>query len=167
MADALAEQVACALVAAVRRGDMALALCSGASECTQACSHPAGRAGGEGLSAGDDGVSYGQWLSAASPGVRLRAERARAWRRYVVAKPDVRAEELGAGDDIVIQASDGLWDVLTNEDACALVKDMPVRGPRTDAACVLVEGRPVRGLCGVGAGGATTAAAAARPCLLM
>ncbi len=52
----------------------------------------------------------------------------RARRRYVVAKPDVRAEELGAGDDIVILASDGLWDVLTNEDACALVKDMPVRG---------------------------------------
>jgi len=166
VADALAEQVACALVAAVRRGDMALALCSGASECTQAFNHPAGRAGGD-LSAGDDGVPYGQRLSAASPGVRLRAERARAWRRYVVAKPDVRAEELGAGDDIVILASDGLWDVLTNEDACALVKDMPVRGPRTDAACVLVEGRPVRGLCGVGAGGATTAAAAARPCLLM
>ena len=44
-----------------------------------------------------------------------------------MAKPDVRTEELGAGDDVVILASDGLWDVLSNKDACELVKDIPVR----------------------------------------
>ncbi|KAK9831431.1 hypothetical protein WJX81_004250 [Elliptochloris bilobata] len=49
----------------------------------------------------------------------------RLLKRYVVAKPDVRAEELGAGDDVLILASDGLWDVLSNQDACALVKDIP------------------------------------------
>ena len=60
--------------------------------------------------------------------------------RYVVAKPDVRMEELGAGDDVVILASDGLWDVLSNKDACELVKDIQVRpaaalGGRPRAEC--------------------------------
>ena len=44
----------------------------------------------------------------------------------MVAKPDVRTEELGSGDDVVILASDGLWDVLSNKDACELVKDIQV-----------------------------------------
>ncbi len=44
-----------------------------------------------------------------------------------MAKPDVRTEDLVAGDDVVILASDGLWDVLSNQDACALVRDIPVR----------------------------------------
>ena len=56
----------------------------------------------------------------------------------MVAKPDVRTEELGSGDDVVILASDGLWDVLSNKDACELVKDIQVR---PDVVLVL-GGRP-------------------------
>lgn len=51
-----------------------------------------------------------------------------------MAKPDVRTEELGVGDDVVILASDGLWDVLSNKDACELVKDIQAR-PAAVLAC--------------------------------
>lgn len=66
-------------------------------------------------------------LGALSPEPSKRLSCSLAGGRYVVAKPDVRTEELGAGDDVVILASDGLWDVLSNKDACELVKDIQVR----------------------------------------
>lgn len=44
-----------------------------------------------------------------------------------VATPDVREEALSAHDEVLILASDGLWDVLTNQDAVNLIKDIPVR----------------------------------------
>lgn len=44
-----------------------------------------------------------------------------------VATPDVREEKLTSQDDVMILASDGLWDVLTNQEAVSLIKDIPVR----------------------------------------
>ena len=39
----------------------------------------------------------------------------------------MREEALSAHDEVLILASDGLWDVLTNQDAVNLIKDIPVR----------------------------------------
>ncbi|EFN51693.1 hypothetical protein CHLNCDRAFT_139942 [Chlorella variabilis] len=40
----------------------------------------------------------------------------------VTATPDVMRERLQPGDDFVILASDGLWDVLSDSDACSVVR---------------------------------------------
>ncbi|CAL8468810.1 g8351 [Coccomyxa elongata] len=48
----------------------------------------------------------------------------RLLKRYVVATPDVREEKLTSQDDVMILASDGLWDVLTNQEAVSLIKDI-------------------------------------------
>lgn len=40
----------------------------------------------------------------------------------VTATPDVIRERLLPGDDFVILASDGLWDVMSDSDACAVVR---------------------------------------------
>jgi serine/threonine protein phosphatase PrpC len=44
-----------------------------------------------------------------------------------VATPDVREEALQGGDEAMILASDGLWDVLSNQDAVNMIRDIPVR----------------------------------------
>lgn len=51
----------------------------------------------------------------------------RLLKRYVVAMPDLQEEDLTAEDETVILASDGLWDVITNQDAITLIKDIKVR----------------------------------------
>lgn len=56
----------------------------------------------------------------------------RLLKRYVVATPDVQVEDLGASDDCVIMATDGLWDVVTNQEACNMIKDTKVRGTCAD-----------------------------------
>ncbi|XP_030940840.1 probable protein phosphatase 2C 11 [Quercus lobata] len=43
---------------------------------------------------------------------------------YVVAEPEIREEEID-GVDFIIIASDGLWNVISNKDAVALVQDIP------------------------------------------
>ena len=43
-----------------------------------------------------------------------------------VATPDVREEKLTSQDETMILASDGLWDVLSNQEAITLIKDIPV-----------------------------------------
>ncbi|EIE22236.1 protein phosphatase 2C catalytic subunit [Coccomyxa subellipsoidea C-169] len=49
----------------------------------------------------------------------------RLLKRYVVATPDVREEKLTSQDETLILASDGLWDVLSNDEAVNLIKDIP------------------------------------------
>lgn len=44
---------------------------------------------------------------------------------FLMATPDVREEKLTSQDDVMILASDGLWDVLTNQEAVSLIKDIP------------------------------------------
>ena len=48
----------------------------------------------------------------------------RLLKRYVVAMPDLQEQQLSSQDDALILASDGLWDVLTNQDAAQFIKDI-------------------------------------------
>ena len=45
----------------------------------------------------------------------------RLLKRYVVADPDILEEELSSEDHLLILATDGLWDVISNQDAIMLV----------------------------------------------
>ena len=40
--------------------------------------------------------------------------------------PDLQEQQLSPQDDALILASDGLWDVLANQDAAQLIKDIKV-----------------------------------------
>ena len=64
-------------------------------------------------------MDVNRWMSAAS-GDRLL-------KRYVVAMPDLQEQQLTSQDDALILASDGLWDVLTNQDAAQVIKDIKVQ----------------------------------------
>ena len=59
----------------------------------------------------------------------------------------MREEALQAGDEAMILASDGLWDVLSNQDAVNMIRDIPVRSlalPRRDPSdSQALHGRPV------------------------
>lgn len=48
----------------------------------------------------------------------------RPLKRYVIPTPDIRDEVLTSDDDCLILASDGLWDVVSNQDAVALVRNI-------------------------------------------
>ncbi|MBA0738129.1 hypothetical protein Gogos_011537 [Gossypium gossypioides] len=72
---------------------------------------------------------------------------------YVVAEPEIQVEEEIDGVDFIIIASDGLWNVLSNEDAVALVqhitdaeaaarkliKEAYARGSSDNITCVVVR----------------------------
>eukprot|EP00877_Chromochloris_zofingiensis_P001081 jgi/Chrzof1/10974/Cz05g19070.t1 len=49
----------------------------------------------------------------------------RPLKRYVIPTPYVRQELLTSDDDCLILASDGLWDVVSNQEAIGIVKDIP------------------------------------------
>ncbi|XP_015575386.1 probable protein phosphatase 2C 11 [Ricinus communis] len=71
---------------------------------------------------------------------------------YVVAEPEIQEEEID-GVDFIIVASDGLWNVLSNQDAVALVRDIAdaeaasrkliqeayARGSSDNITCVVVR----------------------------
>lgn len=40
--------------------------------------------------------------------------------------PDLEEQQLSSQDDALILASDGLWDVLSNEDAAGIIRDIKV-----------------------------------------
>ncbi len=44
-----------------------------------------------------------------------------------VSTPDVREDVLTSEDEVLIMASDGLWDVIANQEAINIIKDTPVR----------------------------------------
>eukprot|EP00878_Enallax_costatus_P013420 GHUV01014034.1.p1 GENE.GHUV01014034.1~~GHUV01014034.1.p1 ORF type:complete len:277 (+),score=54.61 GHUV01014034.1:429-1259(+) len=48
----------------------------------------------------------------------------RPLKRYVIPTPDIRDEVITKDDDCLILASDGLWDVVSNQDAVALVRNI-------------------------------------------
>ena len=50
----------------------------------------------------------------------------RLLKRYVVAMPDLEEQQLSSQDDALILASDGLWDVLSNDDAATLIREIKV-----------------------------------------
>jgi protein phosphatase 1L len=46
----------------------------------------------------------------------------RLLKKYVVAEPDVVEESLSGDDTLLIMATDGLWDVISNQDAISMVR---------------------------------------------
>jgi protein phosphatase 1L len=46
----------------------------------------------------------------------------RLLKKYVVAEPDVLEESLTGDDTLLIMATDGLWDVVSNQDAISMVR---------------------------------------------
>lgn len=47
----------------------------------------------------------------------------RPLKRYVIACPDVRHDNLDSGEESIILASDGLWDVVSNKEAADMVRE--------------------------------------------
>lgn len=56
-------------------------------------------------------------------------------RPFVIPDPEVRTVEVGADDDFLILASDGLWDALSNEDACNAAARALARWREESARC--------------------------------
>mmetsp|Transcript_14569 Transcript_14569/g.25418 ORF Transcript_14569/g.25418 Transcript_14569/m.25418 type:complete len:297 (-) Transcript_14569:908-1798(-) len=48
----------------------------------------------------------------------------RPLKRFVISTPDVRDEQLSKDDEFLLLASDGLWDVVSNQDAVSLVRNI-------------------------------------------
>lgn len=46
----------------------------------------------------------------------------RLLKRFVVADPDILEAELSAEDRLLILATDGLWDVISNQEAISLIR---------------------------------------------
>ncbi len=46
----------------------------------------------------------------------------RLLKKYVVAEPDILEESLTGDDTLLIMATDGLWDVISNQDAISMVR---------------------------------------------
>ena len=46
----------------------------------------------------------------------------RLLKKYVVAEPDILEENLTGDDTLLIMATDGLWDVISNQDAISMVR---------------------------------------------
>lgn len=77
----------------------------------------------------------------------------RPLKRFVIATPDVKDEMLDEQDEFLVLASDGLWDVLTNQDAVTLIRDVQdperaakrladeayQRGSNDNISCVVVR----------------------------
>lgn len=77
----------------------------------------------------------------------------RPLKRYVIPTPDIREEVLTEADECLILASDGLWDVISNQDAVALIKDVAeadkaaeqlvheayLRGSNDNISCVVLK----------------------------
>mmetsp|Transcript_41375 Transcript_41375/g.74404 ORF Transcript_41375/g.74404 Transcript_41375/m.74404 type:complete len:302 (-) Transcript_41375:953-1858(-) len=66
----------------------------------------------------------------------------RMLKQYVVAVPDIQEESLAGDAEFLILASDGLWDVLPNQESVALIKD--IKDPEK-AAVKLTEEAFARG----------------------
>uniref|UniRef100_A0A453NBT3 protein-serine/threonine phosphatase n=3 Tax=Aegilops tauschii TaxID=37682 RepID=A0A453NBT3_AEGTS len=58
-------------------------------------------------------------------------------KQYVVADPEIKEEVVDSSLEFLILASDGLWDVVTNDEAVAMVK--PVEDPEQAAKGLLQE----------------------------
>lgn len=49
----------------------------------------------------------------------------RSLKQFVVAEPELKEETISGGVEFLVLASDGLWDVVTNQDAVTLVQSIP------------------------------------------
>mmetsp|Transcript_14692 Transcript_14692/g.36607 ORF Transcript_14692/g.36607 Transcript_14692/m.36607 type:complete len:289 (-) Transcript_14692:520-1386(-) len=77
----------------------------------------------------------------------------RPLKRFVISTPELCEEQLTPDDEFIILASDGLWDVLSNQDATGLIRDIPdperaakklteeayARGSNDNISCIVVR----------------------------
>lgn len=60
---------------------------------------------------------------------------------FVICEPEVTITDRSSEDDFLILASDGLWDVVSNETACRVVRMcLNVRGPAGASSSEVGEG---------------------------
>lgn len=59
--------------------------------------------------------------------------------QMVTAWPEIKSVKLGPGDEFIILACDGIWDVLTNQEAVDFVRERLVREPERDVSSICSE----------------------------
>jgi protein phosphatase 1L len=87
----------------------------------------------------EDAGGVVMWVGTWRVGGVLAVSRAfgdRLLKRYVVAEPEIQEDTIKEGVDFLVLASDGLWDVVTNDEAVSMVG--PVPDPE-DAAKMLTD----------------------------
>jgi protein phosphatase 1L len=75
----------------------------------------------------EDAGGVVMWVGTWRVGGVLAVSRAfgdRLLKRYVVAEPEIQEDVIQKGVDFLILASDGLWDVVTNQEAVSMVKSI-------------------------------------------
>ncbi|KAK8968645.1 putative protein phosphatase 2C 59 [Platanthera guangdongensis] len=88
----------------------------------------------------EDAGGFVMWAGTWRVGGVLAVSRAfgdRLLKQYVVADPEIQEEVVDGSLEFLILASDGLWDVVSNEEAVALVK--PIDDPELAAKKLLQE----------------------------
>ncbi|KAI3774477.1 hypothetical protein L1987_49033 [Smallanthus sonchifolius] len=93
----------------------------------------------------EDAGGFVMWAGTWRVGGVLAVSRAfgdKLLKQFVVADPEIQEEEIDGSLEFLILASDGLWDVVSNEEAVAMVK--PIQSPE-DAAKTLMQEASQRG----------------------
>ncbi|MBA0737704.1 hypothetical protein Gogos_011155 [Gossypium gossypioides] len=93
----------------------------------------------------EDAGGFVMWAGTWRVGGVLAVSRAfgdRLLKQYVVADPEIQEEKIDSSLEFLILASDGLWDVVSNEEAVAMIK--PIQDPE-QAAKRLMQGACQRG----------------------
>jgi protein phosphatase 1L len=88
----------------------------------------------------EDAGGFVMWAGTWRVGGVLAVSRAfgdKLLKQYVVADPDIKEEVVDKSLEFLILASDGLWDVVTNEEAVAMVR--PIEDPEQAAEKLLLE----------------------------
>lgn len=88
----------------------------------------------------EDAGGFVMWAGTWRVGGVLAVSRAfgdRLLKQYVVADPEIKEEKVDDTLEFLILASDGLWDVVTNEEAVSMVK--PIQDPEEGAKRLLQE----------------------------
>ncbi|GJV79468.1 probable protein phosphatase 2C 59 [Tanacetum coccineum] len=93
----------------------------------------------------EDAGGFVMWAGTWRVGGVLAVSRAfgdKLLKQFVVADPEIQEEKIDESLEFLILASDGLWDVVTNDEAVAMVK--PIESPE-DAAKKLMQEASERG----------------------
>uniref|UniRef100_A0A0D9VC94 protein-serine/threonine phosphatase n=1 Tax=Leersia perrieri TaxID=77586 RepID=A0A0D9VC94_9ORYZ len=88
----------------------------------------------------EDAGGFVMWAGTWRVGGVLAVSRAfgdKLLKQYVVADPEIKEEVVDSSLEFLILASDGLWDVVTNEEAVGMVK--PIQDPEEAAKRLLQE----------------------------
>ncbi|KAL7583675.1 probable protein phosphatase 2C 59 [Lactuca sativa] len=88
----------------------------------------------------EDAGGFVMWAGTWRVGGVLAVSRAfgdKLLKQYVVADPEIQEEKVDNSLEFLILASDGLWDVVTNDEAVAMVK--PIESPEEAANRLMME----------------------------